>query len=87
MRSSNSEFAGIDKMEIRKATDKEMLSLWGHKDMDSVPPTTLFFAQNISSENAEFWTLNDNGQIIGELYIFCGFPRNRATGNMIAFTF
>ena len=57
-------------MEIREATDKEMLSLWGYKNMDSVPPTTLFFAQNISSGNAEFWTLNDNGQIIGELYIF-----------------
>ena len=57
-------------MKIRKATEQEMLSLWGYKNMDSVSPTTLFFAQNISSGNAEFWTLNDNGQIIGELYIF-----------------
>ena len=57
-------------MEIRKATAQEMLSLWGYKNMDSVPPTALFFTQNISSGNAEFWTLNDNNQIIGELYIF-----------------
>ena len=57
-------------MEIRKATDKEMLRLWGYENIETVPPTALFFAQNISSGNAEFWTLNDNGQIIGELYIF-----------------
>ena len=57
-------------MEIRKATDQEMLSLWGCKDADRVSPTALFFAKNISSGNAEFWTLNDNDQIIGELYIF-----------------
>ena len=57
-------------MEVRKATVQEMLSLWGCKNTDSAPPTALFFAQNISSQNAEFWTLNDNGQIIGELYIF-----------------
>lgn len=57
-------------MEIRKATDKEMLRLWGCQNRDPLPPTALFFAQNISSGNAEFWTLNDNGQIIGELYIF-----------------
>ena len=64
------EICGVDKMKIRKATDQEMLSLWGYKNMDPVPPTALFFAQNISSGNAEFWTLNDNDQIIGELYIF-----------------
>lgn len=60
----------VDKMKIRKATAQEMLSLWGHKNIDLAPPTALFFAKNISSGNAEFWTLNDNGQIIGELYIF-----------------
>lgn len=57
-------------MKIRKATEQEMLSLWGYKNIDSVSPTALFFAKNISSGNAEFWTLSDNGQIIGELYIF-----------------
>ena len=57
-------------MEIRKATDQEMLSLWGYETMDSAPPTALFFAQNIASGTAELWTLNDKGQIIGELYIF-----------------
>ncbi|MDE6107176.1 MAG: GNAT family N-acetyltransferase [Oscillospiraceae bacterium] len=57
-------------MEIKKATNQEMLSLWGYESADSVPPTALFFQENIRSGNAEFWTLNDNGQIIGELYIF-----------------
>ena len=57
-------------MEIRKATDQEMLSLWGYENIELIPSTALFFAQNISSGNAEFWTLNDNSQIIGELYIF-----------------
>lgn len=57
-------------MEIRKATEKEMLSLWGYETMDSAPPTALFFAQNISSGNAEFWALDDDGQMIGELYVF-----------------
>lgn len=57
-------------MEIRKATDQEMLSLWGYENMDSAPPTALFFAQNIASGNAELWTLNDDGQVIGELSVF-----------------
>lgn len=60
----------MPKMKIIKATEREMISLWGYNNVDSVSPTTLFFAQNISSGNAEFWTLNDNGQIIGELYVF-----------------
>lgn len=30
---------GADKMEVRKAADQEMLRLWGHQDMDPVPPT------------------------------------------------
>ena len=57
-------------MEIRKAADQEMLRLWGYETMDSAPPTALFFAQNISSGSAELWTLNDNGQVIGELSVF-----------------
>ena len=57
-------------MEVLRATDKEMLSLWGYENIASASPTAMFFVQNISSGNAEFWTLNDNGQIIGELYIF-----------------
>ena len=57
-------------MEIINATERDMLDLWGYSNMDSVSPTALFFAQHIASGNAEFWALNDNGQIIGELYIF-----------------
>lgn len=57
-------------MEIRKATGQEMLRLWGYGNMDSAPPTALFFAQNIASGNAELWTLDDSGQVIGELSVF-----------------
>lgn len=57
-------------MEIGKATGQEMLRLWGYGNMDSAPPTALFFAQNIASGNAELWTLNDSGQVIGELSVF-----------------
>ena len=32
--------------------------------------TTRFFYDNIKNGNAQFWTLNKNNQIIGELYAF-----------------
>ena len=57
-------------MEVRKATGKEMLCLWGYEGTEPLPPTALFFARSLSSGNAEFWALNDNGRIIGELYVF-----------------
>ena len=44
-----------NKMEVRKVTDKEMLNLWGYKKLNSLPPTALFFVQNISSGNAGLW--------------------------------
>ena len=66
-------------MEIRKAADQEMLRLWGYETMDSAPPTALFFAQNISSGSAELWTLNDNGQVIGELSVFWQLEIGRAS--------
>lgn len=49
-----------------------MLHLWKREHYDSMAPspTALFFVQNIESGNAEFWALEDNGQIIGEIYIF-----------------
>ena len=57
-------------MLIRKATCEEMLRLWGYQDTTHVSPTARFFYQNISTGNAVFWTLDHDGELIGELYIF-----------------
>ena len=57
-------------MLIRKATGEEMLKLWGYKNVDSASPTARFFCDNIASGNAIFWTLDNNGELIGELYAF-----------------
>lgn len=56
--------------EIRKATGKEMLDVWERGNVDSNAQTAQFFCQNIESGNAEFWTIDDNGQLLGELYVF-----------------
>ena len=57
-------------MLIRKADCKEMLALWGYGDADQAPPTARFFYGNISSGNAIFWTVENGGELIGELYVF-----------------
>ena len=57
-------------MLIRKATGEEMLNLWGYQDERSASPTAKFFYRNISSGNAVFWTLDHDGDLIGELYIY-----------------
>jgi len=51
-------------MLIRKGTIEEMQSLWYKKY------TSEFFGDNIRSGNAEFWTIEVNQILIGELYIF-----------------
>jgi ribosomal protein S18 acetylase RimI-like enzyme len=51
-------------MLIRKGTINEMQSLWYKKY------TSEFFKDNIKSGNAEFWTIEINQILIGELYIF-----------------
>lgn len=51
-------------MIIRQGTIEEMSSLW-YKFY-----TFEFFSNNIESGNAEFWTVEDNGCLIGELYVF-----------------
>lgn len=56
-------------MIFRKATSEEMLPLWGYKDIGEASPTARFFCEHISSGNAEFWTIDDNGKLIGELYV------------------
>lgn len=57
-------------MLIRKADCEEMLALWGYGDADQAPPTARFFYDNISSGNAIFWTVEREGELIGELYVF-----------------
>ena len=57
-------------MIIRKATGGEMLKLLGHEDLENASPTAKFFYDNISSGNAVFWTLDHDGELIGELYVF-----------------
>ena len=57
-------------MLIRKATGEEMLKLWGYPDVVSSSPTAKFFWRNIASGNAVFWTLDNDGDLIGELYVF-----------------
>ncbi len=55
---------------IRKATGEEMLKLWGVHDELSATPTAKFFYRHLSSGNAIFWTLDNDGDLIGELYAF-----------------
>lgn len=57
-------------MKIRKATEQEMLTLWGRQNDNKISPTARYFSENILSENAEFWTIDNNGNLIGELYVF-----------------
>ncbi len=57
-------------MLIRTATCDEMLALWEYADFKSASPTARFFYNNISSGNAVFWTTEDNGRLISELYVF-----------------
>ena len=57
-------------MKIRKATAEEMLALWGYPDIQTASPTARFFSHHISSGNALFWALDNDGEIIGELYVF-----------------
>ena len=57
-------------MLIRKASGEEMLHLWGFQDEITASPTAKFYYRNITSGNAVFWTLDKDGELIGELYVF-----------------
>lgn len=57
-------------MLIRKATGEEMLALWGYQEASTASPTATFFYNNITTGNAVFWTLDNDGELIGELYVF-----------------
>lgn len=51
-------------MIIRQGTSTEMMKLWYKFH------TSEFFSDNLHRGNAEFWVIDDNGGIIGELYLF-----------------
>ena len=57
-------------MKIRKASGEEMLQLWGCRDENSATPTAKYFYRNITSGNADFWTVDNGGDLVGELYVF-----------------
>ena len=64
-------------MLIRKASAEEMLDLWGYEDANQAPPTAQFFYRNISSGNAVFWTVEQGGELIGELYAFLNIEEDK----------
>ena len=57
-------------MHIRRATASEMLKLWGYSEITAASPTARHFYNNIEAGNADFWTAENNGELIGELYVF-----------------
>ncbi len=57
-------------MIIRKASAEEMLKLWNYDDENTASATARFFYRNISSGNAVFWTVDNDGELIAELYGF-----------------
>ena len=74
-------------MQIRNANRDEMLKLWGYQRGDKLSPTARFFYDSISSGNAVFWTLDNDGELIGELYVFLDieFDRDFADGHETAY--
>ena len=63
-------YSGEKRILIRKGTGEEMLRLWGYQDAAAASPTAKFFYRNVASGNAVFWTLDHDGELIGELYVF-----------------
>ena len=57
-------------MRIRKASGEEMLKLWGYEEGEKISATAEFFCRSINSGNAVFWTVEHEGNLIGELYMF-----------------
>ena len=55
---------------VRQGSARDMLTLWGYNSFDEASPTARFFYDNIESGNAIFWSLYDEGNIVGELYSF-----------------
>ncbi len=47
-----------------------MLALWGYQEYATASPTAKFFYNNITTCNADFWTMDKDGELIAELYAF-----------------
>ena len=57
-------------MKIRRAAEHELLELWGYERMDTASSNAKFFCGSMKRGNAEFWTLDCGGELVGELYVF-----------------
>ena len=57
-------------MKIRRAAEHELLELWGYESIHTASSNAKFFCDNIKRGNAEFWTLDHEGELVGELYAF-----------------
>lgn len=54
---------------FRKATPDEMVETWGYKG-EELSPTARFFIECIDKKICDFYALDCQGKIIGELYVF-----------------
>lgn len=73
-------------MQIRKASGGEMLALWGCQELQTASPTAKFFYDNINDGNAVFWALDEEGDLVGELYAFFNLDdKNFADGQNTAY--
>lgn len=68
---------GEKTVQIRKASGEEMLALWGYPDRKTAPPTAKYFFHNLASGNAIFWALEQDGKLLGELYVFLDIEEDR----------
>lgn len=57
-------------MKIRRAAERELLELWGYESLHTASSNAKFFCDNIKRGNTEFWALDYDGQLVGELYVF-----------------
>ena len=63
--------------QIRKASAEEMLQMWGYARNAPLSPTARFFLHNLQEQNALFWTVEKDGELIGELYVFLDIEEDR----------
>lgn len=71
---------GREACKIREGNAMEMCSLWYKKH------TSEFFARHMETKNALFWTLECEGKLLGELYVFKKLPdKDFADGKTTAY--
>lgn len=57
-------------MKIRRAAEHELLELWGYERIDTASANAKFFCDSMKRGNTEFWALDYDGELVGELYVF-----------------